>query len=1051
VTAGARRSRSAGVLTLVAAVLAALAAAVVVAGQPQPASALTGSQFHAGNIISDAQFYDSTAMTAAQVQTFLDGKVTNCQSGYTCLPQYTTKTTSQPAAAGICSAYTGKASETAAQIIVNVARACNINPQVLIVLLQKEQGLVTSTSPSASNYAYATGANCPDTTGCSAASAGFFKQVYLAAYQFQYYRAHPDYYNYIAGRNNYILYNPDTKCGGSQVYIENEATASLYIYTPYQPNAAALANLTGTGDKCSAYGNRNFWYFFNTWFSQPTTPYDNGGLAAVRTDGSHWYYANSGNPARPYPNGVRVGISGWRSLTHRAAGDGPGDGRSDLVGTRSDGSLWLYPNNGTGLPFPNRTKIGASGWTAFSTIRLGDLNGDGLADLLAIRPNGTMTVYLNDGNATHPFAASTQLGGSGWQGLPQIALGDVDGDGLADIVATQADGSLWLYRNSGNMSRPFGPRVRIGAGGWGSFNTLLLSDVDADGLADIVARRSDGTLWLYRNAYGRALPYTSSTQIGASGWGAFTALVSTDVPVPRTSTPGDLLATQPSGSMARFANRATRPYSSPTTIGRGWQSYTHLLLGDVNGDGRADLIAIRSDGTLWMYPNTGKAGALFLGADRKQIGRSGWQKLTRVVAGDVDGDKLVDLIATRSDGSLWLYRNSGKASAPYSAPTQIGASGWNGFDRLVAADVNGDGKADLVATRPDGSLVRYLSSGNPSRPYRGAQSFALGGWQAYRTITAGDVDGDGRADIVAVSSGGALRLDRDAGTDRFPDTTGIGSSGWASFDTVLAGDVDGDGLADLVVRKPSGALLLYTNTGDANRFFGGAQAIGSGWDSLSPLTLADVDGDGLPDLVGVRSGGTLWLYRNVGDQAGPAARPYTTAARSQIGKSGWTNYDAIVAANIDGDRYADLVARKPDGSLWLYRNTGDPSRPYTSTKTQIGSGWGQYDTFLAADVNGDGLADLIARKPDGTLWLYLNAHDPNAPFPTAQQAGTGWQAYDKIAAGDVDHDGRADLVATQPDGSMWLFHNAGSANDPFPTSVKIDTSGWAAYDRLLLQ
>lgn len=1046
-TARTRRPRGAGVLALVAAVLASLAAAVVMTSTAQSASALTGSQFHAGNIISDAQFYDSTAMSAAQVQAFLNGKVTNCQSGYTCLPQYTTKTTSQPASAGICSAYTGQASETAAQIIVNVANACNINPQVLIVLLQKEQGLVTSTSPSSYNYNYATGANCPDTTGCSADSAGFFKQVYLAAYQFQYYRAHPDYYNYLAGRNNYILYNPNTKCGGSQVYIENEATASLYIYTPYQPNAAALANLTGTGDNCSAYGNRNFWYFFNTWFSQPTTPYDNGGLAAVRSDGSLWYYASSGNPARPYPNGVRVGISGWQRLTHLMSGDVTGDGRGDLVGVRSDGSLWLYPNNGTGLPFPSRVQIGASGWNSFSTLRLADLNGDGRADLLAIRPDGTMAIYLNTGDASRPFGPSQQLAGLGVQ-TPQLALADIDGDGRPDIVATHVDGSLWLYRNTGDMTNPFASPVRIGASGWGSYDTLLLTDVNGDGLADIVARRPDGSLWLYLNAYGRAAPFTSGTQIG-SGWGAFTTLVATDVPVPRPTTSGDLLATQPSGTMTRFTNQATRPYSPHTTIGYGWQAYSQLLLGDVNGDGRADLIGIRSDGTLWLYPNSGKTGSLFLGADRTEIGHSGWQNLTHVVAGDVNGDGRVDLIATRSDGSLWLYPNTGNASAPYSAPTQIGASGWNGFDRLVAADVNADGKADLIATRPDGSLVRYLSNGSLTHPYSTQQSLALSGWQDYPTIVGGDVNGDGRADLIAVSSTGELRLDRDAGADRFPDTTGIGSSGWAGFDTVLAGDVNGDGLADLVVRRPSGALLLYPNTGAADQFFNPGQTIGSGWNNLSPLTLADVDGDGLPDLVGVRSDGTMWLYRNVSDQAGAAARPYTTAARSQIG-TGWTIYDSIVAADVNGDGHADLIARKPDGSLWLYLNTDDPTRPYTGAKTQIGTGWGQYDMFLAADVNGDGLADVIARKPDGTLWLYLNAHNPNNPYPTATQIGTGWQAYDKIAAGDVDHDGRADLVATRPDGSLWVFHNSGDLTDPYPAGVKIDASGWAAYDRLLL-
>src|SRR5690606_7604841 len=73
-------------------------------------------------------------------------------------------------------------------------------------------------------------------------------------------------YNYRFERNNTILWHPNTSCGSSTVYISNQATAGLYIYTPYRPNQAALNNLYGTGDSCSSYGNRNFWRMFNDWF-----------------------------------------------------------------------------------------------------------------------------------------------------------------------------------------------------------------------------------------------------------------------------------------------------------------------------------------------------------------------------------------------------------------------------------------------------------------------------------------------------------------------------------------------------------------------------------------------------------------------------------------------------------------------------------------------------------------------------------------------------------------------------------------------------------------
>ncbi len=1036
-----RRPRA--LLALFTGLVAAAALAVgLVTGQSAPAQALTGSQFDAGNIISDAVFYDARTMSAADVQAFLNQKYTGCAPGYVCLRDYTTKTTSRPAESGLCSAYTGKASETAAAVIANVATACGVNPQALLVLLQKESGLVTSTTPS---YQTATGFGCPDSTGCNSKYYGFFNQVYLAARQFRLYRLNPTDYNYVAGRSSYILYNPNTKCGGSNVVIQNQATAGLYDYTPYQPNAAALANLTGTGDKCSAYGNRNFWYYFNTWFGSAPTPHDPGGLLLTRSDGSLWYYANSGNLTEPYQYPpVEVGTRGWKQFTHILTGDVDGDGLSDVVATRPDGSLWLYRNDGSTLPYPSSIRIGASGWDHFGQIALGDVNGDGRADIVATRPNGTVWLYPNTGDASRPFGPRVQIAASGWRNPPQLMLGDIDGDGLADIVATHSDGSLWLYHATGNASAPFAAGVRIGAGGWQHFDKITLTDTNSDGLADLVATQPNGTLWLYLNTPGQAQPFHHGTRIGANGWQAFNTLAATDVPVPHPTPTTDLIATRPDGSLWQYPVQQQNPFPSRASIGSGWQNFQRLLLGDVDGDGRADIIGVKPDGQLWLYRNTGTPGHPYSGQDRTEIGKSGWQKLILLAAADVNGDGRVDIVATRADGTLWLYPNSGNANNPFPTRRLIGHSGWKQFDRIVAADVNGDGKSDLIATRPDGSLVRYLSNGSLTHPYSGRQSTALSGWQDYTGLTAADIDGDGRADLVATRADGTLWLDRDAGRDRFPHLTRLSASGWSGYDTVLAGDVAGDGRADLVSRAADGTLYLYRNAGAVQPYTSAAQLASSGWQGVTMLSEADVNHDGLPDLVGVQSPGSLWLYRNTGS----TSQPFTTTQQSKIGRSGWQSYDTLVSADVNGDGYADIVGRKPDGSLWLYRNTGNPARPFTSAKSQIGWNWQVYDTILAADVNHDGLPDLIAREPDGTLWVYLNSHDPNAPYPTRMQIGTGWQVYDKIAAVDVDSDGRADLVASKPDGSLWLYRNSGNRTAPYPAAIQIAATGFASYDRM---
>ena len=153
--------------------------------------------------------------------------------------------------------------ETAAHIIWQASQDYRINPQVLLVLLQKETGLITDPIPNNGDYRKATGFGCPDTAACSSKYYGFRNQIRNAASLF---RTVLDggWTNYPLG-NNYIQYNPNAACGGSVVNVRSLATSALYRYTPYQPNAGALAAGYGTAS-CGAYGNRNFYLYFEDWF-----------------------------------------------------------------------------------------------------------------------------------------------------------------------------------------------------------------------------------------------------------------------------------------------------------------------------------------------------------------------------------------------------------------------------------------------------------------------------------------------------------------------------------------------------------------------------------------------------------------------------------------------------------------------------------------------------------------------------------------------------------------------------------------------------------------
>ncbi|MBR3179980.1 hypothetical protein IKF57_00400, partial [Candidatus Saccharibacteria bacterium] len=157
--------------------------------------------------------------------------------------------------------------ETAAHIIWQAAQDYKINPQALIVLLQKETSLITDPIPNDGDYRKATGYGCPDTAPCSEKYYGFKNQVRKAAELFSTV-LNGGWTNYPLGYN-YVQYNPNPGCGGTVVNIRSLATSALYRYTPYQPNPEAIAAGYGTA-VCGAYGNRNFYLYFEDWFGGVT-------------------------------------------------------------------------------------------------------------------------------------------------------------------------------------------------------------------------------------------------------------------------------------------------------------------------------------------------------------------------------------------------------------------------------------------------------------------------------------------------------------------------------------------------------------------------------------------------------------------------------------------------------------------------------------------------------------------------------------------------------------------------------------------------------------
>ncbi|WP_245637330.1 hypothetical protein [Actinomyces vulturis] len=227
--------------------------------------------FDREHLIDDEIFYDVNSMTEEDIRTFITTVNDGCMEGIQatpCLAQARFDTPDVPPTQFCPGGYYGAQQEDVATIVSDISQSCGINPRVLLVLMQKEQGLLTASGAqlTPSSYHSAAGYACPDGTVCDEEHAGLFNQLYGAASQFQRYRLLPDAYRFVAGQSVMVPFSPDEECGGLELTLENQATAALYNYTPYTPNSAAFDRHSQT---CATWGNLAFYGFWTTWFGPP--------------------------------------------------------------------------------------------------------------------------------------------------------------------------------------------------------------------------------------------------------------------------------------------------------------------------------------------------------------------------------------------------------------------------------------------------------------------------------------------------------------------------------------------------------------------------------------------------------------------------------------------------------------------------------------------------------------------------------------------------------------------------------------------------------------
>jgi hypothetical protein len=243
-----------------------------------------------------------------------------------------------------------------------------------------------------------------------------------------------------------------------------------------------------------------------------------------------------------------------------------------------------------------------------------------------------------------------------------------------------------------------------------------------------------------------------------------------------------------------------------------------------------------------------------------------------------------------------------------------------------------------------------------------------------------DFSGDWLPDVLGRGATGNLVMYRTTSGFQFQPGSSIIATGWGGYTAMThAGDLDGDGRADLVVRDAAGALWLFP--GKAGGGISPRKPMATGWKSYTRIMApGDMDGDGADDLLTADASGRLWLHP--GDGSGQLGSRVPAA-------SGFTGATAFVApGDVDYDGHPDLIVRDRAGVLWLYR--GVVGATYSTSRTKISSGWQNATAiFSVGDAGGDGPIDLLARGATGKLYQYFG--DGKGGFSAGFFVNAGWQ------------------------------------------------------------
>jgi hypothetical protein len=645
---------------------------------------------------------------------------------------------------------------------------------------------------------------------------------------------------------------------------------------------------------------------------------------------------------------------------------------------------------------------------------MGDFNGDGIPDLaVANYDSGTVSILLGQSGGTFQSAMNFIVGPN----PVSIAVGDFNGDNKLDIVVA-LHGTTGVSVLLGNGDGTFQPATIYG--GQSTTTAVATGDFNKDGKLDIAFTNdtANSVSILLGNGDGTFQSATSYT-VGTAP--SFLAVYDLS---------GDgkadiVVADAGSGDAAVLVGNGDGTFAAAIgyTTGAGSSA---VALADLNGDGKVDLVVTNSiSGTVSIL--LGNGDNTFQPAVNVNVEANP----TSVAVKDLNYDGMLDVVVTNSASdtvSVLLGIGDGTFFGPLNYVVPGGPSA------LLIADFNGDSFYDLaIACRDSSSLVVLFGQAGGSFPT--VNNYAAGvGPNLVANVAVADFNGDGKQDFVAfsrdsISSNLTIHFSNGDGTFQ----PGLIASMGSAPNFLVASDFDGDGRADIAfANTTSTTVAVAIGVGDGTFASPVTYTVGT---TPTGIAVGDFNLDGKKDLLVVTS---LWLAVLPGNGDGT----FQTAVITPVEFSG-SQPRPLVVADVNGDGIPDVVVADPATySLMVFLGNGDGTFRLASRVPT-----GASPTSIAAgDLNGDGRVDLVVgnQSLSGTFSVFNSNGDGTFQAPVVYQPRAFPGTISAVAIGDFNGDGIMDIAAAN-NLSNQVYLILGSGHGAFQSPIAYDVGAYPSF------